>query len=138
MVTWVPSKLRKFQTTLRKAGIQHKPQCLLQKQCRHSELFSPDENPPEIQVSRFQPGARQTFLRPQPQAFSAQGVTRLCFKECSQAVDKSVKAMGRTVRGCTSSSKMCRLGQGGAPARRLRQKMREVGGGFKGCCCCCC
>lgn len=73
VVTWVPSKLQKFQTTLRKAGIQHKPQCRLQKQSRHSELFSPDENPPEIQVPRFQPGARQTFLRPQPQAFSAQG-----------------------------------------------------------------
>ena len=71
----MPSKLQKFQTALRKAGIQHKPHCLLQKQSRHSELFSPDENHPKIQVPRFQPGARQTFLRPQPQAFSAQGVT---------------------------------------------------------------
>lgn len=33
VITWVQtSKLQKFQSTLRKAGIQHKPQCLLQKQ----------------------------------------------------------------------------------------------------------
>lgn len=32
VITWVPSKLQKFQSTLRKAGVQHKPQRLLQKQ----------------------------------------------------------------------------------------------------------
>lgn len=76
-------------------------------------------------------GPGRLFLRPQPQAFSAQG-DRIVSRSAPQAADKSVKAYRENSEGLIHlPSKMCRLRQGGAPAARLRQKMREVGDGFK-------